>query len=326
MDIALTYGDPAGIGPEILARLLSDETRARRAIVCGDRRILAAGADVAGVSVPYDACRFAEVPWSGELPPWGRADARCGAHVMAVLERLRADLRSGAIATVVTGPVHKAVVRQVQPEFIGHTEFFAETTGVSRFGMLLVVDPLRALHVTSHIALRDVPAKLTVPRILETIELAAEALIMLGEGGRAIGVCGLNPHAGEDGAFGDEEARLIRPAIKAAVASGIPAIGPLPPDAAFPQAARGDYGVVVCMYHDQGHVPLKLLGMTRGVNVTVGLPFVRTSVDHGTAFDIAGQGRADAGSFVAAWNLAMSLQHLSSENPRPARNITKTVG
>jgi 4-hydroxythreonine-4-phosphate dehydrogenase len=307
MAIGLTYGDPAGIGPEILARLLADQARAGRAIVYGDRRVLAAGAAVAGVSVPYDACEFVEVPWEGALPEWGKEERRCGEHVMAVLKRLGADLQRQARRAVVTGPVHKGVVRQVEAAFIGHTEFFAQVAGVERYGMLLVVEPLRALHVTTHVALRDVPALLTPERIGRTLDLAAEALEMLGEPGRPIGVCGLNPHAGEGGAFGDEEIHLIGPAIAAAKARGIDAVGPLSPDAAFPIAAGGVFGVVVCMYHDQGHVPLKLLGMTRGINVTVGLPFIRTSVDHGTAFDIAGRGVADAGSFRAAWDLACRL-------------------
>jgi len=317
MAIGLTYGDPAGIGPEILARLLADEARAGRAIVYGDRRVLAAGAAVAGVSVPHDGCGFVEVPWDGPLPEWGKEDPRCGLHVMAVLDRLARDLKSRVRRAVVTGPVHKGVVRMVERTFIGHTEFFAQTAGVDRFGMLLVVEPLRALHVTSHVALRDVPALLTPERIGQTIDLAAEALALLGEAGRPIGVCGLNPHAGEGGAFGDEEIRIIRPAIAAARERGIDAVGPLPPDAAFPVAARGAFGVVVCMYHDQGHVPLKLLGMTRGINVTVGLPFIRTSVDHGTAFDIAGRGEADAGSFRAAWDLANRLARLFGEDDTP---------
>ncbi len=315
VDIALTYGDPAGIGPEIAARLLARLPDGARAIVYGDPGIMAAGAAVAGVSVPHDACAFREVPWQGALPAPGQPDTRCGTHVVAVLEALGADLRARTVRAVVTGPVHKGVVRRIRPDFVGHTEFFAQVGGVSRFGMLLVVEPLRALHVTTHIALRDVPAALTPERIADTIALAAEALDLLGEPDRPIGVCGLNPHAGEGGAFGDEEARLIAPAIATARARGYAAVGPLPPDAAFPQAAKGAYGVIVCMYHDQGHIALKLLGMNRGINVTVGLPFIRTSVDHGTAFDIAGRGVADPGSLRAAWALACTLYNSYSGDP-----------
>jgi len=303
----LTYGDPAGIGPEIVARLLADPPPGTRPIVYGDRGILAAGAAIARVAVPHDACAFREVPWHGDPPPPGIASDRCGEHAVAVLEAVARDLRSGRMGGVVTGPVNKAVVRRVRPDFLGHTEFFAAVGGVTRFGMLLVVEPLRAIHVTTHIALRDVPARLTPARIVETISLAAEALDLLDEPTRAIGVCGLNPHAGEGGAFGDEERTLIAPAIAEASARGFAVEGPLPPDAAFPRAARGDFGAIVCMYHDQGHIALKLLGMNRGVNVTVGLPFIRTSVDHGTAFDIAGRGCADAGSLRAAWILACTL-------------------
>lgn len=314
---ALTYGDPAGIGPEILARLLSGCPGGARPVVYGDRRILASGADVAGVFVPHDAWDLVEVPWTGDLPAPGQVDARCGEHVLAVLEAIGRDLGERRIPAVVTGPLHKTAVRRVRPDFIGHTEFFAGVAGTRRFGMLLVVDPLRALHVTSHVAFREVPAALTRDRIALTLDLAREALEMLGEGDRAIGVCGLNPHAGEDGAFGDEEIRIIGPAIADARRRGIRAEGPLSPDAAFPQAARGAYGVVVCMYHDQGHVPLKLLGMDRGINVTVGLPFIRTSVDHGTAFDIAGKGKADPGSLRAAWDLACKLLLERQAAPSP---------
>lgn len=305
--VALTYGDPAGIGPEILARLLSGNPGGGRPVVYGDRRILASGADVAGVFVPHDAFDLVEVPWEGGLPRPGVVDARCGAHVLAVLDTVGGDLRAGRVPAVVTGPLHKAAVRLVRPDFIGHTEFFAGIAETGRYGMLLVVEPLRALHVTTHIALRDVPAALTVERVGQTLDLAAEALELFGEGERRIGVCGLNPHAGEGGAFGDEENRVIGPAIEAARRRGIRAEGPLSPDAAFLMAARGAFGVVVCMYHDQGHVALKLLGMDRGINVTVGLPFIRTSVDHGTAFDIAGTGKADPGSLQEAWDLACRL-------------------
>ncbi len=304
--LALTYGDPAGIGPEILAQALFSGLTGAQPVVYGDARVVWRGAEIAKVALPPDLA-IVPVEFPGKLPVPGRVSGQTGAHALAVLERLGEDLLSQRLAGVVTGPIQKAAVQQVRPGFIGHTEFFAELSGTTRFGMLLIVEPLRALHVTTHIALKDVPAALSVERIEDTIALANLALVQLGEPGGTIGVCGLNPHAGEDGAFGDEELRIIAPAIAAARRRNIAALGPLPPDTAFMRAARGDFALVVCMYHDQGHVPLKLLGFDRGINMTVGLPFVRTSVDHGTALDIAGSGTSNPGSLKSAWSLACRI-------------------
>ncbi|MBU6430267.1 MAG: 4-hydroxythreonine-4-phosphate dehydrogenase PdxA, partial [Cyanobacteria bacterium REEB65] len=274
--LALTYGDPAGIGPEILARALAGPLEGAQPVVYGDRRILARGADVTGVRLPLVEIR--PVPWDGGLPKPAAPNRETGAHAFAVLEALGADLLAKRVDGVVTGPIQKAAVVQSQPSFIGHTEFFAELAGVRRFGMLLVVEPFRALHVTGHMALVDALRRLDGDRVRATLELAGQALERLGEARRTIGVCGLNPHAGEGGLFGDEEARYIEPAIAIARSHGLDVEGPLPPDTAFVRAAKGEFGVVVCMYHDQGHIPLKLMGFDRGVNMTVGLPFVRTSV------------------------------------------------
>lgn len=306
--LGITCGDPASIGPEVVARLLADlPPSSVRPVVYADKRILDMGSRVAGVSLPLEAFDFVNVTLPGEIPDPGEVVSSAGAHAFAVLEAVGGDLTAGLLAGVVTGPVHKGAIRLSRPDFIGHTEFFAALGNVARYGMLLVVEPFRALHVTTHIALRDVAKAITSARILETLDLGRDALEMLGESERVIGVCGLNPHAGEGGAFGDEEERLIAPAIAKARQRGIRAEGPVSPDAAFLRAARGDFGLIVCMYHDQGHIALKLVGMDRGVNVTIGLPFVRTSVDHGTAFDIAGKGIADAGSLKAAWLLACRL-------------------
>ena len=301
--LALTYGDPAGIGPEILAKALSSGLSGAQPVVYGDERVVRRGAELASVSLPPDL-EIVPVGALENLPVPGQVSEQTGAHALAVLERLGQDLLAHRVAGVVTGPIQKAAVQLVRPGFIGHTEFFAELSGTVRFGMLLIVEPLRALHVTTHIALKDVPAALTVERVEDTIVLGNLALEQLGEPGGTIGVCGLNPHAGEEGAFGDEEVRIIAPAIAAARRRMIAAVGPLPPDTAFMRAARGDFKLVICMYHDQGHVPLKLMGFDRGINMTVGLPFVRTSVDHGTALDIAGSGTCDPGSLKSAWYLA----------------------
>ena len=312
--LALTYGDPAGVGPEILAQALSSGLAGARPVVYGDERVVRRGAELAKVALPRDL-EIVRVDSPGDLPVPGQVSGQTGAHALAVLERLGQDLLAQRVAGVVTGPIQKAAVQLVRPGFIGHTEFFAQISGTARYGMLLIVEPLRALHVTTHIALKDVAAALSVARIEDTIALAHLALAQLGEPGGTIGVCGLNPHAGEEGAFGDEEARMIAPAIAAARRLEIAAVGPLPPDTAFMRAARGDFAIVVCMYHDQGHVPLKLLGFDRGINMTVGLPFVRTSVDHGTALDIAGSGTSHPGSLAAAWDLACRLLQVRGATP-----------
>jgi 4-hydroxythreonine-4-phosphate dehydrogenase len=321
--IALTPGDPSGIGPEITARFLAAlPAGGPRPVVFGDRRILMRAASSLGLSLALtplpsldaasslssDAVGLVEVPWPGaELPVLGTVSQQSGAYAYAVLEAVAPYLASKALPGVVTGPISKEAIQLTRPAFIGHTEFFAQVGQAERFGMLLVVEPLRAIHVTAHVPFSQVTACLTQPRIEETIDLAAESLHLLGTPDGVIAVCGLNPHAGEAGRFGQEEIETIIPAVRAAQARGLKAVGPLPPDTVFYRALGGEFQVIVCMYHDQGHIPLKMHGFDRGVNVTVGLPFVRTSVDHGTAFELAGTGKASPTSLQAAWDLAVRL-------------------
>lgn len=318
--LALTVGDPAGVGPELVVQLLARLAPGRvRPVVFGDRRILELAAQRLGLRLDWhpihvpadlatlgpDACGLFQVPWTeGPLPQLGVMAAAAGRHALAILEATAPWLRGGQLPGVVTAPIAKEAIQLTHPDFIGHTEFYAAVGGSRRFGMLLVVPPLRALHVTTHVALREVPDLLTPERLATTIDLAAESLVLVGEPAGTIAVCGLNPHAGEAGHFGREELEAIAPAVAAARARGHRVVGPLPPDTVFTRAMAGEFQVVVCMYHDQGHIPLKLLGFDRGINVTVGLPFVRTSVDHGTAFDLAGTGKASVGSLRAAWELA----------------------
>lgn len=319
--IAMTPGDPAGVGPEILMMFLRDLPHGGlRPIVLGDRRILRRAEAVIGFrpewrEVTWDAPRLAPdevglypVPWEHEaLPELGRVDPEAGAYAYRLLEAVGRPLMQGQVPGVVTGPISKEAIQRRRPEFVGHTEFFAQLAGVTRYGMLLVVEPLRAIHVTTHVPIREVSALLTPQRLGETFELARLSLELLGEPEGAIAVCGLNPHAGEAGRFGREELDVIAPAVEAAKTRGLRVVGPLPPDTVFHRALQGEFQVVVCMYHDQGHIPLKMLGFDRGINVTVGLPFIRTSVDHGTAFELAGTGAANPGSLKAAWNLAVRL-------------------
>lgn len=319
--LAMTPGDPSGVGPEILLMFLRDlPPGGPRPVVLGDRRILQRAEDLTGFhptwrQVAWDQLDLAPdevgwypVPWDhGDLPELGRVDPEAGAYSYRVLEEVGKPLQAGLIPGVVTGPISKEAIQRRRPDFIGHTEFFAEVAGVSRFGMLLVVEPLRAIHVTTHVPLSQVASLLTPERVRETLELARLSLDRLDEPEGVIAVCGLNPHAGEAGHFGREELEAIAPAIESARQDGLRVVGPLPPDTVFHRALLGEFQVVVCMYHDQGHIPLKMLGFDRGVNVTVGLPFVRTSVDHGTAYDLAGTGAANPGSLKAAWSLAARL-------------------
>lgn len=323
LPIALTPGDPSGIGPEITARFLAGlPAGGPRPVVFGDARLLDRAATSLGLSLALtplsriedaanlslDAVGLVSVPWPHDaLPAIGEVRRESGAYAYAVLEAVAPHLAAGTLRGVVTGPISKEAIQLSRPAFIGHTEFFARVGGSRRFGMLLVVEPLRAIHVTAHVPFAEVPACLTRERIEETIGLAAESLRLLGDPDGTIAVCGLNPHAGEAGRFGREEAETIQPAVEAMRAKGLKVVGPLPPDTVFYRALRGEFQVIVCMYHDQGHIPLKLHGFDRGVNVTVGLPFVRTSVDHGTAFELAGKGEATPSSLQAAWDLAVRL-------------------
>ena len=291
-----------------------------RPVVLGDRRLLARAEEMVGfqprwktvdwqtLDLAPDEVGLYSVPWGhADLPLLGKVDADAGAYAYRLLEEVGIPLSQGRVPGVVTGPISKEAIQRRRPDFIGHTEFFAGLAGVSHYGMLLVVEPLRAIHVTTHVPFRDVSALLTPARVRETLDLAQRSMELLGEPEGAIAVCGLNPHAGDAGHFGREELEAIGPAVEAAKRDGLRVVGPLPPDTVFHRALQGEFQVVVCMYHDQGHIPLKMLGFDRGINVTVGLPFVRTSVDHGTAFDLAGTGAANPGSLKAAWSLAVRL-------------------
>jgi 4-hydroxythreonine-4-phosphate dehydrogenase len=213
---------------------------------------------------------------------------------------------AGEADAMTTAPVNKEAVTMAGIPFTGHTEYIAEVTGARDSRMLLVSERLRVVHVTTHVSLRKA-CEATPERIERTIELASEALGWLGLPGGRIVVCGLNPHAGEHGLFGFEDETVIAPAVKAAQEKGIRCEGPVPADTVFLKALRGGYDLVVAMYHDQGHIPIKLIDFEKTVNVSLGLPIIRTSVDHGTAFDIAGQGVADASNMKAALKLAVTM-------------------
>jgi 4-phospho-D-threonate 3-dehydrogenase / 4-phospho-D-erythronate 3-dehydrogenase len=225
------------------------------------------------------------------------------------------DALAGSVAGIVTMPMNKEATQLSDPTFVGHTELIAAACGVQRYTMMLTAGDLAVTHVSTHVSLREAIRRVTTPRVVEVIELTHETLLRFIERPR-IAVCGVNPHAGEHGLFGSEDAEHIVPAIEAAQAAGIDASGPHPADTVFHQAVhRKRFDAIVCMYHDQGHTPMKLLAFESGVNVTVGLPITRTSVDHGTAFDIAWQGVAFTGSLDHALRWARRLASRAPLDP-----------
>jgi 4-hydroxythreonine-4-phosphate dehydrogenase len=321
--LGLTMGDPAGIGPEICLRALADPDVQATCVpvLFGDASILRrqSGAALDALHVisvdEFSAVGRVSVPvvvdcaaLDGASVQAGKISTACGrAGYVYIDQSIRAAM-DGRIDGVVTGPIHKEALRLAGVEHAGHTEIFTALTGAERSCMMLHSDKITVSMVTTHIGYSEVPSRLSVERVLDTIELTAVALRdLLGTEPR-IGVCGLNPHSGESGLFGNrEEEEIVLPAVVAARALGIEAVGPLVPDAAFTAAVRKGFDAFVCLYHDQGHIPFKMLAFDTGVNVTLGLPIIRTSVDHGTAFDIAWQGRADATSLCSAIYLAARL-------------------
>ena len=308
--IAVTMGDPAGIGPELCLRLLADE-RVREfctPIVYGDVGVLNRVARHLGwPKPPSESVHDLHAIGADAVEP-GTVSAACGAAAYRYFTTAIDDALAGRVDAICTAPINKESLHAAGVPFPGHTEILADRLKVERHCMMLTSEAITCSLVTVHVGYREVPALLTTERILETIELTADAMQrMRGREPRLL-VCGLNPHAGEHGLFGDrEEERLIVPAIEAARAKGIDVSGPLPPDTAFLPKYRKTTDAYVCMYHDQGLIPLKALAFEDAVNVTLGLPIVRTSVDHGTAFDIAWQGKADVSSLLQAVRLAARL-------------------
>lgn len=310
MAIGITLGDPAGIGPEVVAAALAAAPAALReqAIVFGDPDALARGARAMGVTV---AARCEGAPCPDAVP--GQPDERSGAAQVAWLEAAIAAARAGRVDALVTAPISKTWARRAGFAFPGHTELLAARFGVAEVAMTFVGPRLVVALATVHVPLATVPGALTVDRIVATGTLLADALARdLGRPAPVrLGVVGLNPHAGEGGLLGDDEGRVIAPAVAAlAAALGDRAIvtGPLVPDAAFRDAVDGRYHGLVAMYHDQALIPVKLVDFEHAVNVTLGLPIVRTSPDHGTAYDLAGTGRARPASTLAALELAAAMR------------------
>ncbi len=327
--LAITLGDPAGIGPEVVLKALGHREvfAACRPLVVGDRGVLdraAAGLDIAPRFERIEDIRGGSYE-EGTAPlldlanvdladaPVGQVSAGAGRAAVEYVMRACDLAMAGQVDGVVTAPLNKEAMHRAGFLYPGHTELLAERTGAERVSMLLVGPSLRVVHVSTHVALEEAIGRVRPARVLEVIELAYNSCRMLGIEAPRIAVAGLNPHASENGLFGVQEAEQIQPAIEQARARGWTVSDPQPPDTVFLRATRGEYDIVVAMYHDQGHIPMKLLAFDSGVNVSIGLPIIRTSVDHGTAFDIAGTGKASEESMLAAIGVAVTMAKGSSQ-------------
>ena len=321
--LGITMGCPAGVGPEVVVKAFSlhpDWLEDPHCVVLGDLAVLERAQEAVGYRPPMVSWSLGNALVKGALNvlpvtrlepskvPVGRPSALTGrssyAYVVRGITLCLDDILSG----MVTGPISKAALKMAGVFYPGHTEILAEMTKASSYAMMMAGEKLKVVLVTIHHPLREVPGKLSRGLILEKIRLTHQALTRdLGMAHPRIAVSGLNPHAGEGGIMGNEEERVIRPAVESALDQGIDVSGPYPPDTVFFRAVQGDFDAVICQYHDQGLIPFKLLHFRDGVNVTIGLPIVRTSVDHGTAYDIAGTGRADSRSLEAAVELAARI-------------------
>ncbi|MGE5612773.1 MAG: 4-hydroxythreonine-4-phosphate dehydrogenase PdxA [Bacillota bacterium] len=332
--IAITMGDPAGIGPEIAVKALNYEHIFHRCIpvVIGDMAAISDALTFTGS--PLKINRIADVDETSGSPgvidlidlgllekgswEYKKVSPVCGKAAYAYIEKAINLALDKKVHAVVTGPINKESLNKAGYHYSGHTEIFAKLTGTSKYAMLLSTEKLKVIHVTTHVSLRKACDLITRERVLDVIHLADSAMKTLGYARPKIAVAGLNPHSSEGGLFGNEEAQSIIPAVSEAKSEGIDVEGPVPPDTVFVKALAGQYDIVVAMYHDQGHIPIKLLGFNldsgtgtftslNGVNCTVGLPIIRTSVDHGTAFEIAGEGKANETSLIDAIDMAVRM-------------------
>lgn len=321
--IAVTMGDPAGIGPEIIIKALSEgDLIGAPAVVVGCAQTLQRILDlkitpaaqlnviqkVSDAEFKPGVINIIDEPLAnpaGLVP--GKVQAEAGDLAYRCVKKASELAMAGEVFAIATAPLNKEALHTAGHIYPGHTELLAELTHSSDYAMVLYTDKLKVIHVTTHIALRKFLDTLSQERICTVVDIADKFLKRVGFDKPRIAVAGVNPHAGENGLFGDEEINFVSPAIQTMKAKGIDVSGPCPPDTVYLQAYEGMYDMVVAMYHDQGHIPLKLLGFYDGVNITAGLPFIRTSADHGTAFDIAWTGKAKAESMAISIQLAMQL-------------------
>jgi len=327
--IAITMGDAAGVGPEVIVKALatSEVYDSCRPLVIGDAARLRQAAVICGLDIEVRAVEGPEEGAYqpgvidcvdlGNIPadlPFGKLSPIGGEGAYQYIERAVELAVAGRVDAICTAPLNKEALHAAGHRFPGHTELLASLTGTAEVSMMLSAPKLRVIHVTTHIGLVDAVARIEPGLVERTIRRGYETLVKAGIESPRIAVCGINPHAGENGLFGqgEEESKIV-PAITKLQADGIDARGPLPADTVFFRAVRGDFDLVVAMYHDQGHGPVKVLGLDAGVNITIGLPVVRTSVDHGTAFDIAGTGKADHASLLEALRQGIALAPARSE-------------
>ena len=308
MRLALTLGDPAGIGPEVVLRALADRERPAASVVLyGPLSSLQDRARRFGLKLPEAlGAEVVDIALGGPVA-LGRTSAAGGRAAALAVLRAADDAKAGRVDAIVTAPLNKESLHAAGYPWPGHTEMLAEAAGTADVAMMFVGGALRVALLTIHRALRSVADAVTPAEVRRVVRLVHRELPRFGAAGRLIAVCGLNPHAGEGGLFGTEEQDVIRPALESLRGEGIEVSGPYPADSLFVRAARGEFEAVVAGYHDQGLIPVKLLAFGHAVNVTIGLPFVRTSVDHGTGFDIAEKGTADGKSLVEAMKLAATL-------------------
>jgi 4-hydroxythreonine-4-phosphate dehydrogenase len=332
--LALTLGEPAGIGPDIALKawLRRDELKLPPFYILGDGTFLAERARLLGVDVKlaetdaaHAAARFADAlpvvatKTRATAQP-GRPDATSAEAAIASIRRAVADVRAGLASAVVTNPIAKSVLYRAGFKHPGHTEYLAELSAIDgrtpQPVMMLWSAELAVVPVTIHLSLRDAIAQLSTDLIVNTARIVAASLrSRFGIARPRLALSGLNPHAGEDGSLGSEDKAIVAPAIEVLHREGIDARGPLPADTMFHQAARRTYDCAICMYHDQALIPIKTIAFDDGVNVTLGLPFIRTSPDHGTAFDVAGTGRANPASLIAALRLAARMAETPAQAP-----------
>jgi 4-hydroxythreonine-4-phosphate dehydrogenase len=321
--IAVTMGEPGGIGPEVALKALHELKGICVPVIVGDMAVIEEAVELLklpielrSVDTPPEGggAEVLQVVDVGRFAGFGKGTptAEGGRASVACIKKAVELAMQGLVGAIVTAPISKESLKMAGYPWPGHTEMLAGLTGAEEYGMMLMGGSggrhLRVMLTTIHVALRDVPGLITRESVFRAVRLAGKACRMLGIAGPRIAVAGLNPHAGEGGMFGAEEAEIISPAVEEARAAGMPVSGPYPPDTLYYRAWKGEFDMVVSMYHDQGLVPLKLIAFERGVNVTVGLPIIRTSPDHGTAYDIAWQGKADPSSMVEAVKAAISLR------------------
>jgi len=332
--VGITMGDPASIGPEIAIKALLDKEiyNICRPLLVGDAGVfehivkkLNLNVTINAIANVSDACFEFGRPDIFDLKnvdiaklEFGQISAMCGDASFQAVKKVIELAMAGEIDATVTGPINKKSINEASHHFAGHTEIYAHYTNTRKYAMLLVEDNMKVIHVSTHVSLRQACDLVKKERILEVTELLYNGLVQLGETNLKIGIAGLNPHAGDSGLFGTEDDQEILPAVEEALGRGYDVEGPVPADTMFAKAATGYYGGVVAMYHDQGHIPFKLSGFkwnaekkqmdsVKGVNITMGLPIIRTSVDHGTAFEIAGKGVASPDAMVLAIESAVQL-------------------